>query len=47
MITTVENEEAIKENQEEDENRKDTTKIIIITEETCPQLLTINVSTHS
>ena len=47
MITTEENEEAIKENQEDGENKKDTTKIITITEETFPQLLTINVSSHS
>ena len=47
MITTAENEEAIKENQEDGENKKDTTKIIITTEETFPQLLTINVSSHS
>ena len=46
MITTAEKEEAIKANQEDGENRKDTTKIII-TEEIFPQLLTINVSTHS
>ena len=47
MITTVENEEAIKENQEDGENKKGTTKIIKMTEQTFPQLLTINVSSHS
>ena len=47
MITAAEKDEAIKENQEDGENRKDTTKTIIIIEETLPQLLTINVSTHS